>query len=328
MKSADRDEASGSRAVSGTRRLVAIFRSGVFLVLVCVAAFGLLLRSVRAEMREALWGFGAQVMEYSDAPHEAVRQLQLNGASLSFRTQTVDAPLADVLEHYEALCEARDAGLAEQLTTFLSIHSGAPSMSVGVLGAITTQTASGEGAGYVACLDMGDPPRGLEALASEFVRFAETGDLRSIGELRYVLARRVPNFAGEKTFLLTVWADAALRLDRMLPRDGADAAGRDPVGVPRPPGTQRILSAWEVQQPSSVFVYHFSANRATEVQSFYRRELPRNGWTIVERNPLESMEVDGIRMLSAENGDRLVTVLSHIGESSQGVLTIAISESP
>ena len=218
-------------------------------------------------------------------------------------------------------------GFAEQLTAFLSIHSGAPSTSVGVLRAITTQTASSEGAGYVACLDMGDAPRGLEALASEFVRFAETGDLRGIGELRYVLARRVPNVAGEKTFLLTVWADAALHLDRMLPRGGADAAGRDPIGVPRPPGTQRILSAWESQQPSSVFVYHFSASRLTEVQSFYRRELPRNGWTIVERDPLESMEVDGIQMLSAENGDRLVTVFSHVGESSQGVLTIAISES-
>jgi len=65
---------------------------------------------------------------------------------------------------------------------------------------------------------------------------------------------------------------------------------------------------------------------AEELESFYRTRLPRNGWTIVERHPSESIQVDGTHMLSAEQDNRLVTVLSHPGEASQTVLTILASE--
>jgi hypothetical protein len=130
----------------------------------------------------------------------------------------------------------------------------------------------------------------------------------------------------DKTFLLTMWADSAFNLYRMLPRAGADAAGRDLVGVPRPPGSQRVLSAWEEQQPSGVLVYRVAGRSAEAVESFYRAELPRNGWTIIERHPSESIQVDGTHMLSAEKDNRLVTVLSQPSEASQSVLTILASE--
>jgi len=276
-------------------------------------------------MTETLLGVGAQIMEYPGSREETVRQLQLNGVSLSFRTQTVEASLADVLAHYEALCAMRDGGLGEQLTTLLSSHTAAPS-NQGVLHAVTSQTSSDESAGYVACLDMGEAPQGLQALARKFLSFSQTGNLRDIGELRYVLARRVASDPREKTFLLAIWADSSFYVRQMLPLDGADAEGRDPVGVPRPSGLQRVLSAWEAQTPSSVYVYKMPATSAAEVASYYRRELPRNGWAIIERNPFESMEIDGILILSAEKDNRFVTVLSKSGESSQAMLTILASE--
>jgi hypothetical protein len=237
-------------------------------------------------------------MQYPDAPHEEVRQLQLNGLRVSFRTRTVDIPIAEVLAHYEAICGT----------------------------AIATQTARNEGAGYVACLDLGDASQDLGALATRFLSFAETGDLREVGDLRYVFARRVVSRAGDKTFLLTMWADSAVNLYGMLPHAGADAAGRDLVGVPRPPGSQRILSAWEARQPSGVVIYRVVAKSAEDLQSFYRIELPRNGWSIIERDPSESIQINGIHMLSAEKGNRLITVLCRSGEASHTVLTILASE--
>ena len=290
MKSADSGKASCG--------LAPFLRLGLFLTVVCVSATALVLRSARADVTEVLWGVGAQIMAFPGAHDEGVRQLQLNGVRLSFRTQIVEASLADVLGHYEAVC-----GIS-----------------------IVTQTARNEHAGYVACLDMGDAPQGLGALVDRFVSFSETGDLRELGAPRYVLARRVASRSGDKVLLLTMWADSAFDLYRMLPRSGADAAGRDLVGVPRPPDSQRILSAWEARQPSGVLVYRVAAKSPEEIESFYRAELPRSGWRIIERNPSESVRVDGTHMLSAEKDNRLVTVLCHSDEASQTVLTILASE--
>lgn len=325
MKSVDRAAAWSRRTTAAASFLSAVFRTGLFLTAACLVALGFLLRAVQADVTETLLGVGAQIMEYPGSREEAVRQLQLNGVSLSFRTQTVEASFADVLAHYETLCTMRDGGLGEQLTTLLSSHTAAPS-NPGVLHAVTSQTSSNEGAGYVACLDMGEAPQGLEALARKFVRFSQTGNLHDIGELRYVLARRVASDQEEKTFLLTIWVDSSFYIHQMLPLDGADAEGRDPVGVPRPSGSQRVLSAWEAQTPSSVYVYKMPATSAAEVASYYRRELPRNGWTIVERNLFESMEIDGILILSAEKDNRFVTVLSNSDEPSRAMFTIVASE--
>jgi hypothetical protein len=262
-------------------------------------AAALILRSARADATEALWALGAQIEGFPGARHEGVRQLQLNGVRVSFRTQTVKASLGDVLAHYEATCGT----------------------------AIATQSARNDSAGYVACLDMGDPPPELGALVNGFLRFSETGDLSEVGDPRYILARRVASGSEEKTFLLTMWADSGFNLYSMAPHADADAAGRDFVGVPRPLGSQRILSAWEERQPSGVVVYRVLGKSAQELEAFYRTQLPRRGWTIIERHPSESVQVDGTRMLSAEKDNRLVTVLSHPGEASRAVLTILASES-
>jgi len=298
---------------------------GFFAMAVCLVGFSLLLRSVRADVTEALWQVGEELMEYPGATHERVRQLNLNGAPFSFRTQTVDAPLADVLAHYQALCAIHDAQLANQLTSPLETHPSSPS-SPGPFRGLTTQTARNGNGGYVACLDMGGAPKDLGVLADAFLRFSRTGDLREVGGPRYVFARRVPSSVGDRTFLLTMWTDSAVNLYQMLPRGGLDASGHDPVGVPRPPGSQRILSAREALQPSGVFVYRVVDTSTEALESFYRNELSGTGWTIIERNPSESVTVDGVRMISAGRENRLVTVLSHSGEGPHTVLTILTSE--
>lgn len=325
MKSADESTALGRRVVPAALVLASLLRLGLFVTAVLILAVAVLLGSVRADVTEVLWGVGERIMEYPHAPHERARRLHLNGAAVSFRTQTVDAPLGDVLAHYEALCGTRDARLADRLTSLLEMHADLPS-SQHALRAITTQTARSENTGYVACLNMNGATRDLDALATRLLRFSRTGDLREVGDLQYVFARRVASGAGDKTFLFTMWADAEINLYRMLPRAGADAAGHDLVGVPRPSGSERILSAREALQPSGVFVYRVPGKSAQDLEAFYRNELSSRGWAIIERNTAESVAVDGIHMLSAEKEARLVTVLSHSGEGSQTVLTILASE--
>jgi hypothetical protein len=125
-----------------------------------------------------------------------------------------------------------------------------------------------------------------------------------------------------------MWADSGFDLRRVLPVGSADAEGRDMPGVPRPQDAQRILSAWEADRPSGVYVYLTKARTGAELESFYREQLPKNGWTIIERHSGESIRIDDIRMLSAWRGGRLVTVLSHVGEMQETVLTLLASEPP
>lgn len=286
------------KSADSGRSLAPFLRAGVFVGSISVMAGAFVLGSARAEVAEALWDASSKIMAFPGAPHEGVRHLQLNGARLSFRTHTVEASLADVLDHYEAACAT----------------------------ALAIQTRHDGDGGYVACLDVGDVAQSLGALVDRFVRFSETGDLQELGALRYVLARNVARRPAEKVFVLTMWTDSTLNLYEMMPRDGADAAGRDLIGVPRPPGSFRILSAWEEQQPSGVLVYRVVAKSPSELESFYRGTLPESGWRLIERDDSESVQLDGSRMLSAEKDNRLVTVLCRRGEASETILTILASE--
>ena len=278
--------------------LAPLLRLAVFATVLFVSAAAFVLRSARADVAEALWAVGSGIMAFPGAPREEVRRLRLNGVRLSFRTQAVEASLADVLDYYEANCGS----------------------------VIATQAARGDLAGYVACLDMGDAPQDLGALVNRFVAFSVTGDLRELGALRYAFARRGAAGPDGKVFLLTMWADSAFNLYRMLPRAASDAAGRDLFEVPRPPGSQRILSAWEQGQPSGVLIYRLAAGSAEELEAFYRAELPRAGWRVIERHPGESLRVDDIHLLTAEKGNRLVTVLCQSDGASRAILTILASE--
>ena len=286
-------------------RITPVFRLGLFLLVLVVLASAVLLRSAHADVARFLWGAGAETMSYPGAPSEPARVLQLNGIRVSFRTQTIPASLDEVLLHYESLCTGPNAGLAEQLSM---------------------QSVRSKDAGHVACLDMGDAPRDLGSLADRFLRFSATGDLGALGALRYMRARRVPGMPVDHTFVLTVWADSAFDLFRMLPTDGADAGGSDVAAVPRPRGSQRVLSAWESGSPSGLVVYRVPHESAAELESFYRSELSANGWTIIERHPSESVVIDDIRTLSAERGNRTITVLARPAEPSVTVLSILISE--
>lgn len=284
--------------------LAPLARLSLFLGSVAVAF--IFLQSIDAGADEVPRAVGADLMEYPGAPREPARQLVLNGVPISFRTQTVDASAEEVLDYYESICLSRNAGFAAPLSA---------------------QSARNDQGGYVACLDTGGAPADLRSLASRFIRFAQSGDMSAMGGLRYARVQRVSD--SDASFLFAMWADSGLDLFQMLPTDEADSDGSDPIGVPRPPGSQRLLSAWEIGQPSRVFVYRTPRAAAElDFESFYRVELSKNGWTILERRSSESRAINGARMISAEREHRTVTVLSSAGGSSEGMVTILATEPP
>lgn len=305
MKSAGKALNLNGRVLRACTQVAPLLRLGSFLGFVAVSIAVLFLQSIYVRADEGFRTAGSQVMEYPAEPAGPARALVLNGVQLAFRTQVVSAPMTEVLEHYESICLNRSAGFAIPLSV---------------------QSARSAEGGYVACLDTGQASADLRSLAKRFIHFSRSGDLNALGGLRYAQARRVSG--GGATFLFTMWADSSLDLFRMLSVQEGDAEGSDPVGVPRPPSSQRLLSSWEEERPSRVFVYRSPQTAEFHVEAFYRNELLSKGWRLHERHPSESLDINGTKIVSAERDQRTITVLSSPGDAAENIITILTTEAP
>jgi hypothetical protein len=56
-------------------------------------------------------------------------------------------------------------------------------------------------------------------------------------------------------------------------------------------------------------IYTTRDGNAARLASWYRRELPRAGWGLVEMRPGERVEIDGQHLVTGVMGERLVTVV-------------------
>lgn len=281
-------------ASGGLRLAAKVFRLATFALAVCIAVVALVSRFSYAHSVESMESARVS-MRFPGSPPTVARQLHLNGIDLYFQTETIDASLSDVLNHYKRVC-------------------GYPRIS-----------RRGE-AGHVACIGAASVGS-FSNLARRFAAFAETNDLRELGGLRYAFARRIATDAGPKTFLLTMWTDTVLHPSLFLPRDGEDAVGEDPPGLPRFQASRRILAASEAGEPSGVFLYRIEDQSPADVAAFYRRALPAAGWTLIERSRSESVVIDGAHLVTAERDGVLIMVVSNRSEGGV-TLTVLTSEQP
>jgi hypothetical protein len=254
-------------------------------------------------------GLGSRVMAFPGALPTEARTVRINGVEVHLRTEVVDAPLSRVLRHYRGIC-------------------GSPSSRSGgygpLIASLATRSGSTDRDGYVACLET--EVSDLETLVERLVSFSRTWDLADVGPLRYAYASRSTERPEDQTFLLTMWAEASIRIRDFLPVGQNDAKGTDLADVPRPPNAQRILSATEASAPSGVYVYLVEAAAPAELTRMYRRALLAWEWDIVERNPEEAMSLNGVRILSANKEGRTLSVLTHAGDSLASVVTLLVSE--
>lgn len=290
-------------------RLAPAFRLTLLVAAIGALSCVLLLQGARAQFDGAMLGLGSRAMAFPGAPRAETRTVRINGVEVKLRTEVVDAPLPSVLRHYQSVC----GGPRERSTEY-----------GGIIAALATRSRATARDGYVACLETGAGD--LETLVERIKKFSETWDLSDVGALRYAYATRASERPEGQTFLLTMWADGSVNLHDFVPLGMRDATGTDLVGVPRPPNSQRILSASEASGPSGVYVYRANGAQAAELARAYRRALSLGGWDILERNQDQSILVDDVLILAAEKGGRTLSVLVNAGASPVAVVTLLISE--
>jgi hypothetical protein len=257
----------------------------------------LTLRAARAQIREGLHGFGAELMSWQSARvHSAPRRLSLNGFELHLVTAGTKERVAEALDRFEAVCRKRGGVSVPE-----AIRGKLPEGLDGTL------RQDSEHEGFLACLDTG-APLSLDELATRLEAFSQSGDLKAVGELRYVFARR----SGDATTLIVFWTECSASLFDLFPQAG-DARGSDPPDVPRPAKTKRLVSAVEHGQPYSLALY--SAEWATDaLEDWYESALRGAGWTV------SPQETPGT--LLAHRGSRSLVIRVARARSGQTVASV------
>ena len=292
-------------------------RLGLFAFCVVAIAAGMGYSEVRSQVGEQLIGVGENLMRYGDAAHQdAPRRIVLNGQTLWLSTGVADRPFRDVLDHFQSVCDAHDAGLVEQLDALAERalptdreHGARPSVR-----------DENERAGYVGCLDLGEASVPATEILARLRTYGRSHDLADIGDARYVYAAELSGDPSRSHFV-TAWTDGSLRFDLLFPEQG-DADGRDPAYVPRPPGARRVLSAYEDGLPQEATVFLGSSLDEDALLRFYRRELPEQGWTLLEAPEADPHVGEGIISLVAERDQRMVMLALSSDAEGRGRATV------
>jgi len=280
-------------------------RAGFVLSLVVGALCALAIRSAEARVGESLRGFASELLSWKSAKFaSAPRNLWLNGGELRFISASTELSVSETLDRVQGMCE-QHGGLAGAEQVLNAKRAALGSGSTAWLHGAFREESTTEG--FLACLDTGGA-LGRSELARRIQRFAETGNLAELGQLRYVLARR----EGNTTSALLLWTEGDFPLLRMFPERG-DAPGRDPLDLPRPRQAERLLSAVERDAPYSLTLYRVASAPAPALID-YLEELKRAGWSIAPGGRADAAV--------ARHGDR--TVIISIRASGAQTATLSV----
>ena len=228
-------------ARTSSRRRRALLASAIALALGSASA----LPAARAALSFETRGAGLALLEplaASDAGR--AHAVLLNGQRLLFSSRLTQRSVGEVLDAFEFECQER----------WLAARHGDGRVGQG------------------ACFRYS----GARSVPGRLWDFVRDGDLSSLGQARYVLARRAPGDAG--THVLELWAPGALSLRALL--DGPDATSREAEPVPPPPGAEPLLEARVEGEPQAVRLYT-SAEEPRVLLERYALRLLASGFEAV-----------------------------------------------
>lgn len=267
MQLTSNPSASASRSRRWCTRILAVARATLCLFVILAILVVGCLRSAHAHLGETLLGFGDQLAKWQGMKAlSGRRQLNVNGLGLGMVTVSTELDVTHALDRFQDHCR-KHGGLAVPASLAKRLGSEAQVFD----GSFRQESAA---QGVLACLDSGHP-LALSELSERLARLRDTGDLAALGDLRYVLARR----SGDTTTLLVFWTEGSAPLFTLFPKTG-DAPGRDPKDLPRPVGSQRMLSAAEQGAPYSLTLYRKPDQTPEQLRQWYRRELETGGWLV------------------------------------------------
>jgi hypothetical protein len=293
------------KALAATRVLV----YGLFVAAACSASY---VRRVSAATEESLGRVGPELLDLGEVLGSGT-PVVMNGSTIVAGGRHVRMDLHEALDRAEAGC---GQGSMPGPTDLGAYAPGGSSRSMPHR--LGVWRHEGDRTGWVLCIvpnhSRGDVGRWIEGVRE----FAHTGDLAAVGEFRYVFVRRSTLDGTDVAGLRTV---GRFDLRNMLLFDG-DAPGRDLDGVPRPPGSRRILSAQLLGKSYGINSYDCVRPASTELVR-YDDVLSSLGW---KRVPLPATGADGTKKREArafiQKGATIVIAADNDGPNGGARLNI------
>lgn len=291
MKSADR--------VLGRRRrlLLALALSALLFALVLVFAC----RTAVAAVDGAFLQLGSEALAFPGTIRDAAGTIRVNNTDVSYRVQVVPAPLSEVWAHYSRTC----GGLSDGSSAWGPL-----------VRTLATRGALAESHAYVACV--GVKRDDLPSIAHSAKQLADSWDLSELGALRYVYARS-DSVEPERTLLFTSWVDGSFNLHNFVMQGLGDNPGDDLENVPRPRGSRRVLSV--ERSPHRLAVYQVEGVEPRAQARWYAEQFRSRGWNVLRGRDGRNVEIDGVLLVVAEDGERTATVVVSGTESGETLVT-------
>lgn len=225
-----------------------------------VASSYWLARQVSATATESLSLFADRMLQDLSDSLGAPQQMILNGQRLHISSRVTDQPVEVVLDEFRGHCTHRSS-------------SEAKGEALHWTNQLLLSSMGSKEEGHVACVTPSTPFDSMAEFREKLFAAFEQGDVGELGEIRYA---RVRKDSENVTHVLSVWSDKSFNFFQMFPEKG-DAAGNDPINVPRPPQSRRIVSAEMRGTSYSTFIYK-SELAAGEVLATYRATMAALGW--------------------------------------------------
>jgi hypothetical protein len=298
------------------RRLFGSLRVCAYASVVAGVSLLFLARQALGSVQEQARQLGRELSPLSDLL-DGVTQLRINGELLNVSvTHVRGTTVHAVLDRLEAHCRDNQgpfsralAGMADSVPDELP-RADELRRLLRRAAALRDETPA---FGSVLCFT-GSPEDATESLEE---RFEETGDLRALGNLRYVTVRQGDPAQGEGDLVkvTALFTEGAFRLSSLDPPPNSDAPGSDSRVVPRPPSSTRLLSAEAVGSPYSVRLYETRKSPGA-VLAFYDDAMKEFHAPVdMSEDPVRAYIKEGKPVLVNvdTDGDRTLVTLSEVG---------------
>jgi len=287
------------------------WRVGLGFAVVALAVSFFSARGLAAEAGEKGLFFGQQLGAFQIFSGRAT-DVVLNGQRLTLHTSTVKRPVSEVLRDFVRVCHEGSAPAAEQFAS--SIAAGSSSDLAAIQRMLVMRDQRGELEGTSLCF-AGLGEEGLSSVVTRFKRFAERLDVSELGALRYLYARKT--VAG--THVIFVTAPDSLDLAELMPADGEDAKGVDPIAGVRPKDAVRFLSA-QLAGEASGFTAYRTTRPAAETLSDYAEQVRATGYEVLDFRQLSQGEEPaalgrGVDLRILRRGERTLVATSMPSDS-------------
>jgi hypothetical protein len=158
--------------------------------------------------------------------------------------------------------------------------------------------------------------RDTRSIGRMLLGFLKSGALASFGALRYVSYQ--PR-AGGGTDFVNVWSDGCA-IDRLV-GSGGDAPGGDADGVPRFPGSHRVMVVGEEGQPQRLHLYR-GPGSVVALREFYREQMSAGRWMEDEAFARFAAERGRVAMRFRREGREVYLDLARAGDGDDVVLGV------